>query len=108
MIYVSVEDFYEKATLCKALTRQEEIECAQKMKNGDSVAREKLIQGYVPMVAAVVKRTKPDMQNLVFVLYCMHALERAVDSFDFMQESERFSHRLSWWLRQTVIKYIVR
>lgn len=28
-------------------------------------------------------------------------------SFDFLQDSETFAHRLSWHLRQAVIKYIV-
>lgn len=108
MIYISIDDFYEKAALCNVLTRQEEIDCARKMKSGDSVSREKLIQSYMPMVAGHIKRLKTHMQNLGMVLYCMQVLEKAVDSFDFMQDSETFSHHLSWGLRQAVVKYIVK
>ncbi len=108
MVFVSIDDFFEKAALCKALTRQEEIECAVAIKNGDTEAREKLVQSYIPMVASHIKHAKPHMQNLGLVVYCMNALEKAVDSFDFMQESETFSHRLSWALRQAVVSYIVR
>lgn len=108
MIYISIDDFYEKAALCKVLSRQEEIECARKMKNGDIIAREELIQSYIPMMAGHIKHTKPHMQTLGLVLFCQQALENAVDSFDFLQDSEPFSHRLSWALRQAVTKYMVR
>lgn len=108
MIYISINDFYEKAASCQTLSRQEEIECAIRMKEGDDSAREKLIQSYMPMVAGHVKHAKPHMQNLGMVMYCMQALEKAVDSFDFTQDSESFSHRLSWWLRQATVNYIVK
>ncbi len=108
MIYVSIEDFYEKADLCRVLSRQEEIECAVKMKNGDTASREQLIQSYTPMVAGHIRHAKPHMQSLGLVLFCMQALEKAVDSFDFLQDSESFSHHLSRHLRQAVVRYIVR
>lgn len=108
MIYISVSDFYEKASLCNRLTRQEEIECAQRMKKGDMAAREQLIQSYIPMVSGYIKRAKPHLQQLGLVMYCMQALEKAVDSFDFMQDGEPFIHRLSWALRQAVVSYIVK
>ena len=108
MIFVSVEDFYEKASSFSAMDREAEIACARKMRDGDPDAREQLIKSYLPAVAWQVKRQKPHMQTLGLVLYCVQALEKAVDSFDFFQESETFSHRLSWYMRQAVIKYIVR
>ena len=108
MIYISVSDFYEKASLCNRLTRQEEIECAKRMEKGDMSAREQLIQSYIPMVAGCIKRTKPHLQQLGLVIYCMQALEKSVDSFDFMQDSETFTHRLSWALRQAVTSYIAK
>lgn len=107
MIFFGIEDFYEKATACQTMTREEEVECAKKMLNGDKEAREQLIQSYIPMVAGHIKHTKPDLQQLGLVIYCMQALEKAVDSFDFLQDSETFTHRLSWWLRQATTKYMV-
>lgn len=108
MVYTSAEDFYEKADRCCRLTRREERECAEQMKNGDQIAREKILQSYLPMVAHHIRRTPPHMQTLGLVLYCVHALEKAVDSFDFLQDSESFSHRLHWWLRQATTEYIAR
>lgn len=108
MIFVSVEDFCEKAAHYTRLSRPEEIEYARKMQQGDPAAREKLIQSYLPMVAGYIRRVHARPQDLGMVIYCVHALEKAVDSFDFLQDSEPFSHRLSWWLRQAVTKYIAR
>lgn len=107
MLYISVEDFYEKAASCYVLSRREEIECAKKMKAGNIAAREQLIQSYIPTVAGYIKHKQPHMQTLGLVLYCVDALEKAVDSFDFLQESEPFVHRLSWWLRQVTTDYIL-
>ena len=108
MLFVSIDDFFKKASECKILTRQEELEYAVAMKNGDTEARERLIQSYIPMVASHIKHAKPNMQTLGLVMYCMNALDKAVDSFNFVQESETFAHRLSWALRQAVVSYMVR
>ena len=108
MICCSIEDFYKKAADCRHMTRQAEVVCAKKMKDGDTEARERLIESYIPMVASHIKRMKQEQQTLGLALYCMQALEKAVDSFDFLQESETFTHRLSWWLRQATVDYIVR
>jgi DNA-directed RNA polymerase sigma subunit (sigma70/sigma32) len=108
MVYVSIEDFYEKARACRKLSRAEEIQWAEKMKAGDPAAREMLVQSYLPMVAGHIKRLTPPMQTLGMAIYCHHALERAVDTFNFLQDSEPFSHHLSWALRQATTRYIVK
>lgn len=106
MVYISVNDFYEKVSSFSTMSRQEEIECAKQMKSGDAAARERLIQSYMPMVASHIKHTR--MQSLGLVLYCLQALEKAVDTFNFFQDGEPFSHRLSWCLRQATVSYIVK
>lgn len=106
MLYISLEDFYEKTASCCRLTRQEEVDCAIAVSRGDLAARDRLLQSYIPMVAGHIKRCKPHLQTLKLVYACLQALEKAVDSFDFLQDSEPFSHRLSWWLRQTTVQYI--
>lgn len=108
MIYLSIEDFYEKVSHLSRMTRSEEVECAKRMKEGEEKAREEMIESYLPLVAAHIKRMPKDMQTLGFVLYCHQALEKAVDSFNFFQEGETFAHRLSWYLRQAGAEYITR
>lgn len=108
MVFVSIEDFYEKVSKLQPITRAEELELAMLAKQGDLAAREQLVQGYLPMVAGHVRHLKQHMQTLGMALYCVQALEKAVDRFDFMQESETFTHRLSWYLRQATVEYIVK
>lgn len=106
MLFISPEDFYEKVKHLTVLTRQEELEYAEKMRSGDPDARQAILQSYLPQVAATVRRLGRGYQSLELILRCCAALEKAADSFNFLQNGETFSHRLSWWLRQTVTGYI--
>ena len=106
MVYITVEDFYRHAANCTRLSRDEEKQCAQRMKNGDETARRQIVESYLPMVAGHIKHTNNIKNKLSLALYCISGLEKAVDSFDFMQDSESFTHHLSWVLRQTTVAYI--
>lgn len=106
MFFISPEDFFEKARACTPLTREEELRCAEEMKAGSAEARQRLVQGYLPHVAGHIRRLPEHLITLEVIYRCCHALEKAVDSFDFSQNGERFSHRLSWGLRQAVTGYI--
>ncbi|MBQ8144407.1 MAG: hypothetical protein IJ042_06405 [Butyricicoccus sp.] len=108
MLYISLEDFFEKTAALSQMSREEEILCAQRMQNGDAQARESLIRSYLPMTASCVRRAPAYLQDLTLVLRCQQTLEKAVDSFNFLQDSETFAHRLSWHLRQTVTDHIAR
>ena len=108
MVYISVNDFLEKVSDIEALSRSEEVACAKRMKEGDMAARERLIQGYLPFLAGYIRHLPKHRQSLGLVLYCLQALEKAVDHFNFLQDSEPFSHRLNWYIRQAVTSYIVR
>ena len=104
MIYLSVEHFFEQAASCVRLSREEELDCARRMRDGDAEARERLIESYLPVVAGHVRKTGG--RSLELTVRCCCELERAVDSFDFFQEGETFVHRLSWHLRQATAKWI--
>lgn len=106
MHYITVTDFFKKSATCSRLTREEERACAAAMAGGDTAARERLIESYLPSVAGHIRRCKPHMQTLRLLYHCLSALEKAVDSFNFLQDSETFPHRLSWWLRQATTRYI--
>ena len=107
MLYISVRDFLEKAADAPRITREEEKECARLMHEGDAASRERIIANYLPMTASYVRRAPLEHRTLGLVYACLQALEKAVDSFNFLQEGETFTHRLSWVLRQTTMHYIV-
>ena len=107
MIFTCAKDFYEKVSTINKITREEEKSLAKAMRNGDEHAREKLIESYLIFVAARIKRT-PNAQSLDLIYHCISALENAVEKFDFLQESETFSHRLSLLLDKEIVSYIAR
>lgn len=106
MLFTCKEDFYLKAASCEKLPREGEKTYARMMKQGDSTAREKIICSYLPTVASYIKKAPAQMQTLELIYRLVSALEKAADGFDFLQESETFSHRLAWVMRQTVARYI--
>ena len=106
MVFYSKEDFFEKCCGFRRLSREEECRCARQMKAGELQARQMLLESYLPMVASHIRRMPGEQQTLGMILFCCQALETAVDSFDFLQDSETFSHRLSWHLRNASVKYI--
>ena len=106
MLYISAEDFLEKTKTAARITREEERALAAAAKAGDAGARERLMEAYLPQVAGHIRAQSASLRSLELVMRCCAALEKAVDSFDFLQDSETFSHRLSWWLRQTTAAYI--
>lgn len=108
MVYVDIQDFFQKAAACKRLSRQEEIDCAIRMKTGEVAARVCIIESYLPIIAGHIKRLPKNFHTLGCALYFQAELEKAIDRFDFLQDSEPFMHRISWISRQAVAKYLTR
>ena len=103
MLFITVEDFFAEADKTSPLTREKERSLAVE-KAGNESAREELIQGYLPMVAGFIRRAPQKLHTLKTVYACLDTLEKGVDSFNFLQDSESFSHHLSWRLRQCLTK----
>ena len=107
MLYLNVQDFFDKTADLTILSREDERKLFLEWVHGDTTARSRIIEGYLPMVAGHIRHCKQPLQTLNLVYGCLQALEHAVDSFDFLQDSEPFSHRLSWYLRQATVRCIV-
>ena len=106
MLYITIEDFYARAGETPRLTREQERTCAAAMAAGDTDARQRLIQSYLPYVASAIRRAPRQIQTLHTVYAAIAALEKAVDTFQFQQEGETFAHYLSWRLRQCLTRCI--
>lgn len=67
----------------KVLKHQEMVSLFTKMKNGDSRAREELIEGNLKLVLSILKRFKTTDENLddLFQIGCV-GLVKAIDNFD--------------------------
>ena len=106
MLFTCKEDFLAKAAACERMTREREKVYALAAKNGDAAALEKIIASYLPVVSAFFKRQSPEMQTLELAYRLCAALEKTALGFDFLQESESFTHRLSFAMRAELTKYI--
>jgi len=106
MLFIYVEDFINQVKDIPPLTREEERVLARQMIGGDGTARERLVRGYLPFAAAIVRRAPREVQTLHTVYACIAALEKGVDSFNFLQDGETFAHHLGWRLRQCITRCI--
>ena len=106
MLFLTAEDFLHQVKAIPPLTRDEEWALAAAVADGDPVARTRLVRGYLPFVAAFVRRAPRTVRTLTTGYACIAALERAVDRFDFTREDKPFARYLGWALRQTVTRCI--
>ena len=106
MLFVTMEEFYAAAQAATRLTREQERECALRMAQGDTGARDALVQGYLHLVAAPIRRAPREIQTLQTVYTCLASLEEGVERFDFLQDGETFAHHLSWRMRQCLTRCI--
>lgn len=107
MLFISAEDFFQKVRDIQKHSAAEEKILAARMKAGDADARQAIVNSYLPMVAANIKRYPKELQTLDTVYTCIQSLEVGVDRFNFLQDSETFTHHLGWRLRQCLTRCIV-
>ena len=107
MIFVSVDDFFLKVRNATRLLRSDEKILALRMTEGDTEARKAIMNSYLPMVASYIRHSPKELQTLQTIYSCIRSLEKGVDHFDFLQESEMFTHHLSWRLRQCITRCLV-
>ena len=108
MLFTCAEDFFNKVSKIKRLSRQEEKALFVCMKAGDMTARERIIESYLVIVAARIRRLPKHMQSLDLIYSCIQALERAVDQFNFLQECEPFTHKVCLLCQKEFAKNIAK
>lgn len=106
MLFVSIDDFFQKSLSSHRLSKEDEKACVIKMSEGDTTARQDIVNSYLPLVASYVRRYPKEVQTLEMIYRCISTLEKGVDSFNFLQDNETFIHHMSWRLRQCITRYI--
>lgn len=107
MLFISADDFFKKTRDVIRLSRADEKNFALKMNEGDAEARQAILNSYLPMVASYIRRSPKELQALETIYCCIRSLEKSVDSFNFLQDSETFTHHLSWHLKQCITRCLV-
>ena len=97
---------YQSATKHKLLTREEEVDLAQRMESGDSRAREALITHNLRLAISIANKYRNanlPMEDLIQESNI--GLIKAVDKFDW-RKGFRFSTYACWWIKQCVRRYV--
>ena len=102
----NISIYFHEVTNCKLLTSEEEFDLAVKVQNGDSDAKNKLIESNLRLVISIAKRyTSFPVSFLDLIQEGNAGLIKAVERFD-PYKGFRFSTYASWWIKQAITRAI--
>lgn len=104
----TITSWFQQIGVHRNLTREEEVELAAAIQQGDEDARRKLIVSNLRLVVSIATRYRG--YNVPFADLIQEGnigLMRAVEKFDHTR-GFRFSTYASWWIRQAIIRTLNR
>jgi RNA polymerase primary sigma factor len=102
----TVKTYLKEIGKAKLLKKEEEIELAKKILDGDLLAKEKLIVSNLRLVVSVAKKyTGRGIMFLDLIQEGNLGLMRAVEKFDY-KKGFKFSTYATWWIRQAITRAI--
>lgn len=98
--------YLKQAGQTPLLSAEEEKTLAEKAKNGDEEARQKLIESNLRLVISIAKKYAANSAQLMDLIQEGNiGLLKAVEKFD-PSKNIRFSTYATWWIRQTIMRAI--
>lgn len=100
----SVKSFLKDIGKIPLLSAEEEIKLAERMKNGDEAAKNRLIEANLRLVVSIAKKyVRRGMQFLDLIQEGNMGLIKAVEKFDYTK-GFKFSTYATWWVRQAITR----
>jgi RNA polymerase primary sigma factor len=88
------------------LTREQEVSLAKRIEQGDSLAREEMIQSNLRLAVSIAKKYAKYGSNLEDLIQESNiGLIRAVEKFDW-RRGFKFSTYACWWIKQSVVRHL--
>ena len=104
--YSAREMYYREVSKFPLLSREQELEVAQKAQNGDHEAKNKLVQHNLRLVGYVVKKyVNFGVEYDDLIGEGNLGLIQAAEKFDY-RKGFKFSTYAVWWIRKAVVKCI--
>lgn len=103
----SLESYFKSAARYKLLTKEEEVDLAKKIENGDMIAKEKMINSNLRLAISIANKYAK-YGNVSFedlVQESNIGLIKAVEKFDW-RKGFKFSTYACWWIKQAVTRYL--
>ncbi|WP_236154342.1 sigma-70 family RNA polymerase sigma factor [Lactobacillus delbrueckii] len=105
-VYDSVRMYLKEIGKVPLLSRDEEVEVAKRIENGDELAKDELAAANFRLVVSIAKRYAKHngkMGILDLIQEGNIGLMKAVDKFDY-SKGFKFSTYATWWIRQAITR----
>jgi len=102
----SLDPYFKNAGRRKLLTREQEVHLSQRIEKGDESARAHMIEANLRLAISIAKKYYYSGCNMDDLIQESNiGLMKAVEKFDW-RRGFKFSTYASWWIRQSVCRYI--
>ena len=98
------KSYFREVSRFPLLTREEEVDLAQKVEAGDMEARAKLVNSNLRLVISIAKNYRNNGLPFLDLIQAGNVgLIKAVDKYDW-RKGYKFSTYAYWWIKQTMLK----
>lgn len=100
----SLKSYFDQIKKTPLLTFEQELELSRKIEQGDTAARQKLVESNLRLVVKIAKSyLTPDVSFLDLVQEGNVGLLKAASKYDH-RKKVRFSTYASWWIKQSITR----
>ena len=105
-MHSNLDTYFKSVGSRPLLTRQQEVDLAKKIEQGDSYARQVMIESNLRLAISIAKKYAKYGSNLEDLIQESNiGLIKAVEKFDW-RKGFKFSTYACWWIKQSVIRHL--